>query len=872
MIPPRSDLHTAWARLFVGTLASAGVRDVVISPGSRSTPLSLAAAQDARLRVHVVVDERDAAFFALGQARASGGPSALICTSGTAGAHYLPAAIEASHSHIPLLLITADRPWDAYDAAAPQTIDQVKLFGDAVRHYAELGLPDPAPAALAAAVRVAAQAVLHSRTPRPGPVHINARFRKPLEPVSVPGPEPFSDHIDVLWALGAPQLFPALPSVDPRAIDALAAACARSPRGLIVCGPAHCGDDPTALRDAVIGLSQATGFPIWAEATSGIRFGGSPFVCGAFDAFLRDAPTRKSLAPDLLIELGGPPTSSAYASYLQDHPGCLRAVVAPHGWNDPAGGARILIFSSPIDVCTRLAAHPALLHTPHAGSDWAPRIAAVEQRAWRCIDAAHDTTHPTEADVARTLVQALPHGATLLVGNSLPVRDLDTYCRPLPHDHAPRVLHQRGASGIDGLLAGAAGTRSVSTGPVALLLGDVSAQHDVGGMAALASVSGPLLVVIVQNGGGRIFEALPIGSAPQAQPHFARLFLTAGQIDFAHAAQSFGLDFARVHSSEDLQAAVQRGLTSDRPLIVEAVVPGAESARRRSDLWARIAAAQTDDSSTAIQGQAPPTSATPHRISVETAEVPSDVRVFWHGFLGGPASWRGVTDALAGQNRCDCLPGHGPDPWVAPNAGWNDVVDALAARLPDGKPHLIGYSQGARLALSVALRHPDRIAGLTLIGVDAGVADDGARLARVEWEDALAARLMTDSLSTFVDAWESLPLFATQRKLPRSVLAAQRAQRLQHSPAGLRWALQTLGTGRMPNLWPDLDRLTMPVRIITGELDEKFTHIGQQLAVRLPNASHIRCAHVGHNVVLEAPSRILDILRTPLHRTIDPAK
>ena len=175
--PSNSDLHTAWSRLFVASLASAGVRDVVLSPGSRSTPLALAASAEPRLRLHILVDERTAAFFALGQARISGRPSVMICTSGTAAAHFLPALIEASQSHIPLIALTADRPWEAYDCASSQTVDQVKLFGDCVRHYADLGLPDSAPSALAAVVRIAAQAVHRSTWPSPGPVHVNARFR-----------------------------------------------------------------------------------------------------------------------------------------------------------------------------------------------------------------------------------------------------------------------------------------------------------------------------------------------------------------------------------------------------------------------------------------------------------------------------------------------------------------------------------------------------------------------------------------------------------------------------------------------------------------------------------------------------------------------
>jgi len=173
----RVDLHIAWARLFLRAVTSAGVTDLVLSPGSRSTPLALAAAETPELRVHVVVDERAAAFFALGQARVTRRPSLLVCTSGSAGAHYLPALIEAHQSHIPMIALTADRPWELIDAAAPQTIDQSKLFGDFVRWYVDLGLPDPAPTALRAVPRIAAQAAHRATSPLAGPVHITMHFR-----------------------------------------------------------------------------------------------------------------------------------------------------------------------------------------------------------------------------------------------------------------------------------------------------------------------------------------------------------------------------------------------------------------------------------------------------------------------------------------------------------------------------------------------------------------------------------------------------------------------------------------------------------------------------------------------------------------------
>lgn len=838
--PPASDLHSAWARLFFSSLASAGLCDVVISPGSRSTPLALAAAAETRLRVHVLIDERDAAFFALGQARRSGRASALLCTSGTAGAHYLPAIIEASQSHVPLLAITADRPWEAYDAASAQTIDQVKLYGDAVRHYAELGLPDASPGALAAVVRIAAQALCATAAPRPGPVHVNARFRKPLEPVPAAGREPFTDYLEALLRAGAPRVFAARTSCADGAIDALAALCAERERGLLVCGPAWSGTDAEALRRAVVALGRVTGFPIWAEACSGLRFGGGRAVGGGFDSLLHGAEFRRAYAPELVIELGGPPVSAAYLSYLAEHPGCERVVIAPHGWNDPSGTARLLCFADPAEVCARLSSHPGLSNRRSHPTEWARSLAAAEALVWRNAELEREPLVLSEAEVARSVIDALPAGATLVVGNSLPVRDLDTFC-PVG-DKPVRILHQRGASGIDGLIAGAAGARSVADEPLALLLGDVSALHDLGGFAALGCVPGPLAVVIVQNRGGRIFEQLPLAQSPTARPDFERLFLTPQQVDFAAAAQAFGIRFTRVASPAELVSALDLALIADVPVVIEAVVPSEDGAVRRARLWKRIATALREP-------------------NVQSAVIP---RVFLHGFLSGPEPWREVASRLPGPSSCGYLPGHGPAPRVLAGASFFDVVDALAAALPAPRNELVGYSLGGRLALALALRHPERVTALQLISADPGLRGVEERASRIAWEDELAALAETAPLSSFVDRWEALPLFSTQQQLTDSVRLAQRRQRLEHVGSAIAWVLRTLGTGRMPELWSQLGALRLPVRVITGSLDEKFTRIGRELQERVPGLEHVVIAGAGHNIALEAPDALSEVLARPL--------
>ncbi|MCE9576382.1 MAG: 2-succinyl-5-enolpyruvyl-6-hydroxy-3-cyclohexene-1-carboxylic-acid synthase, partial [Deltaproteobacteria bacterium] len=311
-------VQTLWAEVVVGALADGGVEFVVVSPGSRSTPLAIALARNSRLAIEVVIDERAAAFVALGRARASGRPTALVCTSGTAAAHYFPAIIEAGQADIPLIALTADRPPELQDAGAPQTIDQRKLFGDHVRGFAELGAPGGGALGLRAARRAIAQAVQLARGPRPGPVHVNVPLRKPLEPAA-PATDEERALAEVAMELAAhPLIAPAPRTIaSDAAIAAIIRAIAGAPRGLIVAGPAAVDRD----REAAFALARATGFPLLAEATSQLRFGRPDDVvaCDAFDLVLAARKTDPALVPDLIVQLGGEPTAGGWAPWLATH-------------------------------------------------------------------------------------------------------------------------------------------------------------------------------------------------------------------------------------------------------------------------------------------------------------------------------------------------------------------------------------------------------------------------------------------------------------------------------------------------------------------------------------------------------------------------
>ena len=578
MTPPT--LLTQWARLLLGSLREAGLTDVVVSPGSRSTPFTAAALADAGLRCRIVIDERAAGFFAVGHARMTGRPVLLVCTSGTAGANYFPAVVEASEAGVPLLILTADRPLELQDAAAPQTIDQVHLYGSHVRAFFEIGTPDADPAALRALPRVAAQAHAATRAPVPGPVHINARARKPLEPRVATTPEDAAlrDTVDRLLAR-VPRAWSGGSGPDDEAIEAAARACRTARSGLIVCGPAHVHE--AAPAGAVDALARATGFPVVAEAASQLRFGDP--VSGALHAFpaLLDVPGFAGAhAPHVVVQVGRPPTASAWYAAFERWQDARRYVLADRGWPDPWSAASAVIRTSlgpgVRALAVRIAEDPGPDEAARARATWAEAVRRAEEEARGAIE--ESLRGPfSEGAAVRTVVEALPSGSVLALGNSLPIREVDVFAPAGRTGLA--VWSQRGANGIDGLVAGAEGAAAATGRPTTLLLGDVSLAHDIGGLATLRDLPAPLTVVVLNNGGGRIFERLPVAEALGGDPRLDA-WLTPPGIDFAAAAAAFGLDHARADDPASVAAGLEE--LAGAGGVLEVLVPeGGTTAHQR---------------------------------------------------------------------------------------------------------------------------------------------------------------------------------------------------------------------------------------------------------------------------------------------------
>jgi 2-succinyl-5-enolpyruvyl-6-hydroxy-3-cyclohexene-1-carboxylate synthase len=524
----------AFCATLVDEWVRAGVTEAVVAPGSRSTPLALALAGHARLRLHVHHDERSASFLALGLGLATGRPAVLLCTSGTAAAQLHSAVVEAHQAEVPLLVCTADRPPELRDVGAPQTIEQAGLYAAAVRWAFDPGVPDEA---MRGSWRsIAARAVAEALGPRPGPVHLNLPFRDPL--VGEPGELPPGRPDGGPWhrsVLGSPLL-------GGEGFEQVRELLAHQ-RGVIVAGRA------AGPADAVHGLAETLGWPVLADPPSGCREP-RPTTVAAFDDLLRHPGFAADHVPEVVLRLGAPPASKVLAQWLAAG-GARQVQVHPTpAWIDPEHTASLRVVADPERLLADLAAAGLRGAT---GTPWLIRWTTAETRAQAAIARTlHAHAEPTEPHVARATLASLPEGSSLVVSSSMPVRDLEWYGEPR---QGVRVLANRGANGIDGVVSTAVGV-SLGTGrPTALLIGDVALLHDGNGLLGAAERGIHLVIVAVDNRGGGIFEFLP-QAAQVSRERFEQLFGTPHHVNLPGLAALHGAACWSVEQAADVAPAV----------------------------------------------------------------------------------------------------------------------------------------------------------------------------------------------------------------------------------------------------------------------------------------------------------------------------
>ncbi|WP_214410359.1 2-succinyl-5-enolpyruvyl-6-hydroxy-3-cyclohexene-1-carboxylic-acid synthase [Sphaerisporangium fuscum] len=530
---------TALSSVLIDELVRCGLTDVVLAPGSRSAPLAIAAHGDSRVRLHVRVDERSASFVALGLARRSERPVALVCTSGTAAANFHPAVIEAHESGVPLLVLTADRPPELRDTGASQTIDQMKLYGSSVRWFSEVGVPEERPGQVAYWRSMAARAYQRALGPAdPGPVHLNLAFREPLIP---DGDFSWCESLDG-DASG--------PWVRARVAPPSAGLhVAPTRRGVLVVG-----DGATNVRRYVAAAGMA-GWPVLSEPSGGGRYG--DHAISSYHFLLGVPEFADAHRPDVVVTLGRPSLSRPLLSWLkraQEH-----IVVTPHlgRWPDPTRSATQVAAAIEIPVAA-------------GGDAWLRSWRVAEAAARQAVDAVLDDAGLTEPRLARDLADMLPNNALLFCGSSMPIRDLDQAMRPR---RGLRLMANRGASGIDGLVSTAVGAALAHNGPSYALLGDLTLLHDQNGLILGPREPRPdLCLVVVNNDGGGIFSLLPQAGLPDS---FERVFGTPHGVDLSYVAAATGTPYTLLASPDDLPKAIRgEGLR-----LVEARTDREENAR-----------------------------------------------------------------------------------------------------------------------------------------------------------------------------------------------------------------------------------------------------------------------------------------------------
>jgi 2-succinyl-5-enolpyruvyl-6-hydroxy-3-cyclohexene-1-carboxylate synthase len=574
-VTPATDTYLL-LRAFVDELARCGMRAACTSPGSRSAPLALTLARERRLRCFSHVDERCSGFFALGLAKASGLPVAVTCTSGTAAAELLPAAIEAREARVPLLLLSADRPPELRENGAGQAIDQLKLFGSAAKWFFEVGTHEASAERLRWMRTLACRAYATALEGRPGVVHLNFPLREPLV-TDEPLPDDESGRPDgAPYVRRSPLAAGRLPRSDAAGEDSLRELVGAARRGVVVAGRDErlARDGRPSLGDAAAAFAASAGWPLLADPLSGARRGEA--AVAHYDALLRDAQLAASLEPDLVLRIGDLPVSKPLRTWLAGLRGARQVALDPEGaWQDPAA---VLSDSLSLDPVAALGALGGL--APPGEEAWLARWRSADELAAEAILGVLGVLGEdrlSEPAVAVELGVLLPEAATLFVASSMPVRDIETFwpIRPDP----PRVLCNRGASGIDGIVSSAFGAAAGGDGPVVLLIGDVALAHDLGGLLAARRLGLKLTIVLLDNEGGGIFDFLPVAGAAIARDseHFrqfaediyTRHIATPTGLDFSAAASLYGLAHERASDVPGFRAALERALAREQSSIVE---------------------------------------------------------------------------------------------------------------------------------------------------------------------------------------------------------------------------------------------------------------------------------------------------------------
>lgn len=562
---------TRYTANFIDELTHQGVKDIVISPGSRSTPLAMLAVEHKSVRDWILVDERSASYFALGLAKQTNRPVALICTSGTAAANYYPAVIEAAHGRVPLIVLTADRPHELRDVGAPQAMNQLNLYGDFVKQFYEMSLPEATDSMLNYVRNRAVRAVFYALEGNPGPVQLNFPIREPLTP-----------DLTLANLFGQPDNSQQKPSVGKRVleateIDAFIKTMENKKRPVIVCGP----QTDKQLSEAIINLSEKLNIPIIADPLSQIRSTkrNQERIIDASDAFLKSKTIRETLSPDMIIRFGAMPISKSYLFYINEHKEIPHYVIEPSDdVREPTNQQANYLIADEALFIKSLLEKSITVNT----MEWTKQWISYNKLARKELTI-NNKDSLTEGGAIQALLKALPNESELFIGNSMAVRDLDTFYEV--SEKEIYIYGNRGVSGIDGVVSTALGIAARSDKRVTLVIGDLSFYHDLNGLLAAKHYDIDLTILLVNNDGGGIFSFLP-----QAKEgiHFEKLFGTPLGIDFSHSVLMYGGEYTLAKNPSHLKEVLTSSYQKSGLKVIEVQTNREENVKLHREIWQKV--------------------------------------------------------------------------------------------------------------------------------------------------------------------------------------------------------------------------------------------------------------------------------------------
>ncbi|MCA1066491.1 2-succinyl-5-enolpyruvyl-6-hydroxy-3-cyclohexene-1-carboxylic-acid synthase [Rossellomorea sp. AcN35-11] len=554
---------TQYLAAFIEELVGNGVDEVVISPGSRSTPLALLFAHHPEVKTYINVDERSAAFFALGIAKAKQKPVALLCSSGTAGANYYPAIIEARYGKVPLIVLTADRPHELREVGAPQAIHQIDLYGKHVKWATDMALPENTPSMIGYARSSASRGVGHAIGEPKGPVHFNFPFREPL----IPDLKAVTYSSDT----GVKRVLHGERSLSPDITQELKEILSSKEKGLIICGPGVKRES----MDSIVSFSEQYGFPIIADPLSQMRSGThkKEQIIDTYDTFLKSAEVKETLHPDIVIRFGAMPVSKSLMLFLKGLSDVPYWIVSPgEEWQDPIAKGTEIIYCDEGLFCNGLTPSRRVM-----SEGWNHHWKNVNHSTKELLLKGHQSWD--EGMAVSQFIDFLPEKANVFVSNSMPIRDIDTFF--FRNDRSVGIYANRGANGIDGVVSTALGM-STYLDSMYLLIGDLAFYHDLNGLLAGRKYNLNMTVVVLNNNGGGIFSYLP--QADEGE-HFEDLFGTPMDLDFSNAAKLYNAGYFKVEKEEDFGSALMEANHINGLKIIEVLTNREENVANHRKLW-----------------------------------------------------------------------------------------------------------------------------------------------------------------------------------------------------------------------------------------------------------------------------------------------